>query len=57
MTLEQAIKMALNILEPFKESSLYDDYQEVDRFTDDEYEEMLKIFSWYGKDAEVAKSQ
>ena len=35
------IKLALSVLEPFRESSLYEDYQEEDGWTDKEYNEMV----------------
>lgn len=43
MTIKEALELALNILEPFKESGLYTDYQDVDGFPDEDYEEMLDI--------------
>ena len=33
--------LALAVLEPFRETSLYEDYREAGRFTDEQYEEML----------------
>ncbi len=43
MTRPQAIKLALNILRPFTESGLYDDYQADEGFSDDQFEAMLAI--------------
>ncbi len=44
MTLQAAIKLALNILRPFAEAgSLYDAYQADEGFTDDDYEAMLVV--------------
>lgn len=44
MTQEQAFRLALSILESFREAgNIYDDYQEADGFTDSEYEEMLTV--------------
>lgn len=37
-----ALRIALSILESFKECSLYNEYKEVDEWTDEEYEEMLE---------------
>lgn len=41
---QKYLRMALSILDGFKESGLYSDYQEVDNWTDEEYEEMLEMF-------------
>jgi hypothetical protein len=38
-----AIEFALSILEPFRESSIYDDYQTEDGWTDDQFEMALGI--------------
>jgi rubrerythrin len=43
MTNQEALKLALAILEPFKESGLYDDYQADEGYTDERYEEMLGV--------------
>jgi len=43
MTRPEAIRLALNILRPFAESSLYDAYQSDEGFSDDDYEAMLAI--------------
>lgn len=38
---KKSLKIALSILNSFKESSLYEDYQEEDGYKDEEYEAML----------------
>jgi len=43
MTRPEAIRLALAILRPFAESSLYDDYQTDEGFSDDQYEAMLAV--------------
>jgi hypothetical protein len=42
-SLADAIEFALSILEPFRESSLYDDYQEEGGWTDDQFEAALAV--------------
>ena len=41
MTRQQAIHLALSILDPFKESGLYQDYQADEGFSDEQYQDML----------------
>lgn len=49
MTKAEAIKLALAILEPFKEAgNIYDDYQADKNFTDAQYEEMLALLKQDG---------
>lgn len=43
MSQQEAIRLALSVLDSFKESSLYEDYQNEDGWTDEQYEEMLVI--------------
>jgi hypothetical protein len=38
-----AIELALSILEPFRESSLYGDYQADDGWTDDQFQTALDV--------------
>jgi len=46
MTRQNAIRLALDILRPFAEAgNLYDDYQAVEGFTDEQYESMLAILA------------
>jgi hypothetical protein len=42
-SLSDAINLALSILEPFRNSSLYDDYQEADGWTDDQFQMALDV--------------
>ena len=42
-SLSDAMKLALSILEPFRDSSLYDDYQDVDGWTDEQFQSALEI--------------
>jgi hypothetical protein len=42
-SLSDAIELALSILEPFRESSLYDDYQAEDGWTDDQFQTALDV--------------
>lgn len=42
MTTTESLKLALAILKPFAESSLYDDYKADEGFTDCEYEAMIE---------------
>lgn len=43
MNKNAALELALNILEPFGESSLYADYKNADaKFTDEEFSDMLE---------------
>lgn len=39
---QNILKLAFDTLNSFKESSLYEDYQEHDGFTDEDYEKMLQ---------------
>lgn len=39
--LEDSLALALKILEPFQDSSLYADYQKEDGWTDDEFDTMI----------------
>ena len=44
MTDQNALKLALSILDAFKEAgNIYEDYKEDEGFSDQEYEEMLHI--------------
>jgi hypothetical protein len=43
MTRTEAIRLALDILRPFAESGLYDDYQADEGFSDEQYEAMLAV--------------
>jgi hypothetical protein len=43
MTRPEAIRLALNILRPFADSGLYDNYQADEGFSDEQYEAMLAI--------------
>jgi len=53
MTLHEALKLALSILDSFKEAgNIYEDYKEVDGYTDDQFDEMLAVL--HGMAAEVA---
>ena len=40
----EAIELALKVLEPFRENSAYEDYQDEDGWTDEEYQSMLEAF-------------
>jgi hypothetical protein len=44
-SLPDAIEMALAILEPFRQSSLYGDYQEADGWTDDQFQMALEVLT------------
>jgi hypothetical protein len=44
-SLSDAIELALSILEPFRESSLYHDYQEADGWTDDQFQMALDVLT------------
>jgi hypothetical protein len=44
MQRNEALKLALSVLDSFKEAgNIFDDYKEVDGFTDEQYEEMLAV--------------
>lgn len=43
MTRIEAIRLALDILRPFAESGLYDDYKTEEAFSDEQYDTMLAI--------------
>jgi hypothetical protein len=55
MTKSEALKMALDILESFMESSLYEDYQEEDNWSDEEYEEMLTLLHEMRREAKYVE--
>ena len=40
----EAIELALKVLESFRENSAYEDYQNEDGWTDEEYRSMLEAF-------------
>ena len=43
MISEKSLKLALSILESFKEAeNLYEDYQEADGFTNEDYDRMIQ---------------
>ncbi len=41
MSIRRVAELALLILEPFQDSSLYEDYQYHDGWTDDEFDELI----------------
>jgi hypothetical protein len=44
-SLSNAIQLALSILKPFRESSLYGDYQEADGWTDEQFQMALDVLT------------
>lgn len=53
MNPHEAVRKALKwVLEDFPESSIYQDYQETERFTDDGYDAMLKALRRFAEQPE-----